>query len=125
MGQANLLDAGLMSHDGQAARIRVGDAFELFVPAARWPSGLVQTRVSIRPEKVHLSKTPLGGENTFAARVDEEVFRGATDRFALTAAGRLKLTAIAANESALRAAIHAGDHVWCAVHGDDVVVVPK
>ena len=79
--------------------------------------------ISVRPEKVHVSKTPLDGDNAFEARVVEEVFKGATDRLVIAAAVGTRLTAIAANESALRQAIHEGDAVWCALHADDIVVV--
>jgi spermidine/putrescine transport system ATP-binding protein len=51
------------------------------------------------------------------------VFQGATDRFVVVTDTGERLVAVAANESALRASVHRGDRVWCAVHADDVVVL--
>jgi spermidine/putrescine transport system ATP-binding protein len=62
-------------------------------------------------------------ENVFAARVEEEIFKGAADRLTLVTASGTRLNAMAVNASALGEAIHAGDRVWCAVHHDDIVVI--
>ncbi len=123
IGQANLLTADLAGNENGIARIRLAVGLELRLRPGAWPEGATRASVSIRPEKIHLSTTPLSGENVFEARVDEEVFQGAVDRFAIVTATGVRLTAIAANESALRTAIHLGDRVWCAVHADDIVVI--
>jgi spermidine/putrescine transport system ATP-binding protein len=123
IGHANLLEAELIARDDGAARFRVSGGLELRVPAERWPEGTTRTTISIRPEKIHMSKSPLPEENAFAARVEEEIFKGATDRFIITTAAGTRLMVVAANESALRQAIHQGDNVWCAVHADDIVVI--
>jgi spermidine/putrescine transport system ATP-binding protein len=124
IGQANLLPATLLRHDGESAVIVFEGGLEVRVPASHWSAGQ-RAIVSIRPEKVHVSKTPLSGDNVFEAHVLEEVFKGAVDRLTLRTATGTRLTAIAANESALRTAIHEGDRVWCALHADDIVVVPE
>ena len=123
IGQANLLAAEVLETSGGAVRIRLDGGLVLRLPAAAWPAGEARAIVSIRPEKIHVSKTPLEGENAFEATVHEEVFKGATDRLTIAAAIGTRLTAIAANESALRQPIHEGDRVWCALHADDIVVV--
>lgn len=123
IGQANLLPAERVGRDGPDVQVRVSGGLVLQIPESSWPEGAGRALVSIRPEKVHVSKAPLTGDNTFEARVDEEVFKGATDRLVVTATMGTKLTAVAANESALREAIHEGDRVWCALHFDDIVVV--
>ena len=123
IGQANLLPAEKIAADGEGVLVRLQGGLELRLPASAWPSTDTRALVSIRPEKVHVSKVPVSGEITFEARVDEEVFKGATDRLVLTATAGTRLTAIAANESALRQPIHEGDRVWCALHADDIVVV--
>lgn len=123
IGHANLLAAECVAVDGPFARIRLHGGLELRIPAGAWPVGATRAKVSIRPEKLHLSKLPLPETNAFAARVEEEVFKGATDRFTLATAAGTRLHAVVANESALRDAIHLGDHVWCAIHTDDIVVV--
>ena len=80
--------------------------------------------VSIRPEKVCVSKKPIpGGENGFAATITEEVFQGALDRLALRSDAGTCFSVVVANESALQEAFHEGDRVWCDLHFDDLVVV--
>ena len=123
IGQANLLPAERVRTEVESVLVRLAGGLELRLSASAWPSGHEQALVSIRPEKVHVSKAPLQSENAFEARVDEEVFKGATDRLVITSDAGTRLTAIAANESALREPIHAGDRVWCALHPDDIVVV--
>ena len=123
VGQANLLEAELIGRDGDVAHFRLKGGLALSVPASRWPVGAARARVSIRPEKVHVSKSPLAEQNAFAATVEEEVFKGAVDRFVLATTPGTRLTAIVANESARREPIHAGDRVWCAIHADDIVVI--
>jgi spermidine/putrescine transport system ATP-binding protein len=125
IGNANLIEAELVRREGATVHIRLAGGLELRLSAGHWDGTDARALVSIRPEKVYVSKDPLAGENTFQARVDEEVFKGATDHLVLTADAGTRLTAIAANESSLRAAIHEGDRVWCALHADDVVVVQR
>jgi len=125
LGQANLLEAELIERGENVARVRVAGALMLQLPARAWLDGERRALVSVRPEKVHVSKAPLAGENTFEARVEEEIFKGATDRLVVATASGVRLTAIAANESALVEPIHEGDRVWCALHADDLAVVRR
>ncbi len=123
IGEANLLTAEAMARDGRAVRLRVEGGLELEIPAERWPAGWTRAVVSLRPEKILVSKRPLEAESVFTARVMDELFQGALDRLHLQTDSGARLTALVANESALREAIHAGDVVWCGVHADDLAVV--
>lgn len=123
IGQANLLEAECVGVVGKSVRVRVTGGLELRVPAAAWPSGVARAHVAVRPEKVHLSRTPRAEENAFEARVEDEVFHGAIDRFALATAAGTRLMAVATNESAWREPIRVGDRVWAAVHPDDIAVI--
>jgi spermidine/putrescine transport system ATP-binding protein len=125
IGQANLLEAHLIEAQPSSVRVRLTGGLIVRLAAAAWPAGANFALVSIRPEKVHVSKSPLSGENTFEARVEEEVFKGATDRLVLASAAGTRFTALAANESAFLEAIHEGDRVWCMLHTDDLVAVPR
>jgi len=123
IGEANLLEAELISRNGVTARVRVQGGLELALAVAQWPADCPRALVSIRPEKVLVSKRPIDAENVFSARVAEELFQGVLDRLHLDTAAGTRLTAVVANESAIRDAIHAGDDVWCGLHVDDLVVV--
>jgi spermidine/putrescine transport system ATP-binding protein len=124
IGHANLIAAEPIGVAGESVHLRLEGGLLLQVPARVWPANQRRALLTVRPEKVHVSKTPLTGENTFEARVEEEVFKGSTDRLVLASTAGTRFTAIAANESALREPIHEGDRVWCALHADDIVVVP-
>ncbi len=123
IGEANLLPAELVAKEGANVRVRLAQGFELVLPSERWPGAAPRARVSIRPEKICVSKIPIEAEHVFRATVKEEVFQGVFDRLWLETEHGLRLTAVVANESALRPPIHAGDAVWCALHADDIVVL--
>lgn len=124
IGEANLLPAELISRGETTVRVRIEGGLELAVSAAQWPADVTKAVVSVRPEKIHVSKKMIDCENVFEARVAEELFQGAMDRLVLECPdGATKLTAVVANESALLEAIHEGDRVWCGLHTDDLVVV--
>ena len=123
VGHANLIEAQLVSLDALNARVRLAGGLELVLPAATWPDGAKAALVSIRPEKVHVAHQPVVASNTFEARVEEEVFKGATDHLVLATRAGTKLGAVVANESALGEIFHAGDRVFCGLHADDLVVL--
>jgi spermidine/putrescine transport system ATP-binding protein len=123
IGEANLLEAELVSRNGATARVRVRGGLELEVAVAGWPQDGSGVLLSIRPEKVHVSKVPFAAENVFEARVVEEVFQGASDRLTLETSAGTRLTAVVANESAFLESIHEGDRVFCGLHTDDLVLV--
>jgi len=123
IGQANLLPAEVTARNGTSAMIRLAGCLDLEVDAADLPPDATHVTVSIRPEKIRIEKRRPAGRNVFQARVEEEIFRGATDQLLLAADGGLELTAIVANESAAEHAVHQGDRVFCQLHKDDIVVV--
>lgn len=131
IGQANLLPARLLGTEGPRARVELAGGLTLTLPASSWPAGADAALVSIRPEKVHVTRVaalPAAGrdgaeENVFPARIEEEVFKGATDHLVLATEAGTRLSAVVANESALGEIFHAGDRVRCALHADDLVVL--
>jgi spermidine/putrescine transport system ATP-binding protein len=123
IGEANLLEAEMVSRNGTSGRVRLKGGLELMVALAGWPESGAGVLLSIRPEKVHVSKAPVVAENVFEARVAEEIFQGASDRLTLETAAGTRLTALVANESAILESIHEGDRVFCGLHTDDLVVV--
>ena len=125
LGQANLLKAAITEHDllGGVSSVRLAEGMELRISAAGVPANATRVLLSIRPEKVLVSKTKPDAANVFAAVVDEEVFQGATDYLVLAGEGGLRINALLANESAINESIVRGDKVWFALHADDLVVV--
>jgi len=109
--------------DTDQARVRLNNEIELVVNTTSIPPASKSTLISIRPEKIHLQKVNPGGENTFEARVSEELFKGAVDQLVLTTDSGLELIAVVANECATEEAFHHGDKVFCYLHPSDIVVV--
>lgn len=59
----------------------------------------------------------------FAARIEEEIIQGATDRHRLVMDQGMRRRALVANESAMRETFHEGDRDHCGLHLDDLVIV--
>ncbi len=123
IGQANLLPATLIKQEGSDSTLRIGECLDVLVETRDLPADLNNITVSIRPEKVRIEKTRPDGPNVFEARVEEELFKGATDQLVVVTDDGLRLTAVVANESAAEHAVHEGDRVYCQLHEDDIVVV--
>jgi spermidine/putrescine transport system ATP-binding protein len=122
VGEANLFPAELVSRNADRVRLRLPGGLELEARGEGWPAtGLAL--ISIRPEKVLVSKRSLNAQNVFTAKVVEEVFQGPLDRLVLETPAGSRLTAVVANESSLREAIHQGDQVHVGLHTDDLVIV--
>lgn len=123
IGAANLLPARLLRRDAAGVRVQVQGGLELTVVPEGWPDGMVEALISIRPEKVHVGRTPVPGANSFVARIEEEIFKGATDHLRLKTTAGTSLLAVVANESALGEVFHVGEEVCGGLHADDVVVI--
>jgi spermidine/putrescine transport system ATP-binding protein len=124
IGEANLLEAERLAEEGVLARVRLAGGLEIRVPLAGWPRDGARAVVSVRPEKVCISRRPIeGAENSFQAVITEEIFQGALDHLTVRTDAGTTLTAVVANESAMMDAFHEGDRVWCGLHLDDLVVV--
>ena len=124
IGQANILESEILSRDGGRAKVRLPGNIDLAVNAQYLAANAAKALISIRPEKIHLQKGRQP-ENGFEARVEEEVFKGATAQLLLQTASGLQLTAMIANESSGQESVRKGDNVFCDLHPDDIVVVQE
>jgi spermidine/putrescine transport system ATP-binding protein len=123
IGEANLLDATVLSMTATRARLSLGGGIELVADAGNVDRSSDAVRLSVRPEKLRLTRHRPQGDNVFTATVVEELFRGAIDELLLRTPSGQELTALVANESGLTDALHAGDEVYVQLHPDDIVVV--
>jgi spermidine/putrescine transport system ATP-binding protein len=123
IGQANLLSGSIILRNGTTATVRLETGLELVVACTDLPAGANKALVSIRPEKIHIGRSPAVAENVFEARIEEEIFQGATDQLRLVTDQGARFHALVANESATQEAFHAGDRVYCSLHLDDLVIV--
>ncbi len=122
IGQSNLFEVDVVQREGAYAKVRLAGGLEWRVSAEGMFPGTKRALVSVRPEKLYVSKTRMDAEMVFEAYVEEEIFKGAMDELWLRV-GSVKLIALVANESAILEAIHEGDRVYCGLHSDDLVVV--
>jgi len=123
LGQANLFQADIVGRNGTTATARLRDGLELTISSAELPGDARSVLLSVRPEKVFISKRKVSAVNVFGARIKEEIFQGAMDQLLLVTDMGIPLHALAANESAMEKAFHEGDRVYCGLHLDDIVVV--
>ncbi len=124
IGEANLIAAELLAPAGLLGRVRLEGGLELLLPLTAWPRGENRAILSVRPEKVCISRQPVAGvENGFEATITEEIFQGSLDRLVVRTDAGTAFVAVVANESAMRESFHEGERVWCGLHLDDLVVV--
>ena len=122
LGRANVLEAKLLGGDTAGAELLVCDVLKLRGPtdAAGRPAGFV----SIRPERIRVTREPSGGANVFSARVLERVFRGPSDELLLDAGLDRPIHALRPSDAPAAEPIRPGDRVFCAVDPTDVTPLP-
>ena len=86
--------------------MRLADGLELTASSAELPAAIQSALVSIRPQKIHISKRPVDAENISEIRVQEEILQGATEQLWLITNQGARLPALVANESAMNEAYH-------------------
>ena len=134
IGEANLLQSQVVYRNGILARVRLTEGVELAVKKETIQDATTQALLSVRPEKIYITKTKPAKENAFKGTIQEEVFRGAMDELRIRIGGTpgasgaatgLSLMAMVPNESSHERSWHKGDTVYCTIHTDDIVVVEQ
>lgn len=125
VGEANLLRAEIFAGGDGATYARLAEGVHLRVRSDRLRAGTARVLLSVRPEKIYITRSRPSKENTFKGAIEAEIFRGAMDELTIRVAGGIALSAMAANESAHQQAWHQGDTVFCTIHADDVVIVEQ
>lgn len=123
IGESNLFEAELVERRDSRLNVKLAGGLHVWIAETRWPKDQVRALVSIRPEKIVVSKNGIEADNVFRAVVSEELFRGAMDRLHLTTTAGTVLTAVVANEGVLVESVNVGDDVWCCLHPDDLIVM--
>ncbi len=124
VGESNIFEVQIGQRLGAHVSVRLPGGAQWLVRADAVPQGAKVALVSVRPEKIYISKKQMPeAEMVFEALVEEEIFRGVLDELWLRTSDGLKLTALVANESAILEAIHEGDRVYFGLHSDDLVLI--
>ncbi|MDD5199202.1 MAG: ABC transporter ATP-binding protein [Terrimicrobiaceae bacterium] len=79
--------------------------------------------LSLRPEKIRVSRKQPAGENIFPARIAVEIFKGAVDELTLSCAGGLELGAILANDGEAEFDFHEGEQVFFRIQPADISII--
>jgi spermidine/putrescine transport system ATP-binding protein len=128
IGQANILPATVQSRSGGYAMVQLDGRLPLVILDDRIGEESETLLISIRPEKIHLQKTPIPQsrlDNVFTAHVSDEIFKGATDQLTIATDSGLAFAVVSANESAHEENFSKGDKVYCRLHPSDIVVVQE
>ncbi|HEU4678970.1 MAG TPA: ABC transporter ATP-binding protein [Terrimicrobiaceae bacterium] len=122
IGETNIVEAGIIGREADLVRCRIEGGLELQVKAdpTRSSDGLL---LSLRPEKIRLSRTASSGLNVFSGRILSEVFKGAVDDLTVVVAGGLELRALIANDGQQEFDFHEGEEVFCRIQPEDINVV--
>ena len=115
----------IVERNGAGTRVRLEGGIELAIRTAGLRPDATRALLSVRPEKIYITRGRPAKENAFRGVIEEEVFRGAMDELSIRVSGGPEFMAVVANESAHERAWHKGDAVFCAIHADDIVVVEQ
>ena len=122
IGQSSIHEGTIVLRESGGVRVRLAGDLVLTVEDADPPTG-ERVLVSIRPEKIRLSREPAAGNNAFVAKVTEAVFRGPTAELQLLTRGGLELTAVLTNTTTAARPFTAGEDVTCEIHAADICLL--
>ena len=125
LGQANVLEAQVVSTDSLGAELIVQGMLRLRVPLAALPENGKVGFVSIRPERVRLTRDGSAGGNCVPGRIRESVFRGASSQLIIDTELSRPLAALRTNESSDDVQWPVGERVFCDIDPQDLVVLPR
>jgi len=124
LGQANLLDAALVSRNGESAELLAGGRLRLRIPASALPDNDSVGFVVVRPEKIALLTHAPDAFNVFPAKIRERIFRGPTSQITLDSQLPRPVTVIITGETDSRELVP-GTPVFGRIDPADVVVLPR
>ena len=124
LGQANVLDAQVATTGQDGAELIVAGSMRLRVSPSVMPECGRVGFVSIRPERIRVTRNAPQGPNVVGGRVRESVFRGPSNQLLIdTDLGR-PLQALLANDGQGEAPLQIDERVFCQIDPRDVVVLP-
>lgn len=122
IGETNIVEAEVLSRGDGLIRCRLEGGVELDVKETPRASG-DKVLLSLRPEKVRLSRERPPGGNVFPGRIRVEVFKGAVDDLTVTVQGGLEIGALLTNDGQQQFDFHEGEEVFCRIQPEDINLV--
>jgi spermidine/putrescine transport system ATP-binding protein len=121
LGQANLLRATYSGADPTCFQLTTdGPQLRLATPSG---AGARPLLLSVRPEKVVVTRSPPAGDNVLPAVVCENLFRGPMSQILLEVEGNVRLTALVANVEASATPFRPGEQVFCQLPPDAIMPI--
>ena len=122
IGETNIVEATVLSRGNGLLRCRLEGGLELDVkdsPQAT-PENVL---LSLRPERLRLSRASFEGRNVFPGRIAVEIFKGAVDDLTVIVQGGLELGACLTNDGQQEFDFHEGEEVFCRIQPEDISIV--
>lgn len=122
IGETNIVEADILSRESGLLHCCLEGGLKLQVKDTARTDG-EKVLLSLRPEKIRLSRQDPGGANVFSGKICVEIFKGAVDDLTVTTTGGLELGALLTNDGQQDLDFHEGEEVYCRIQPEDINVV--
>ena len=122
IGESNIVEAEILRAEGELLHCRLEGGLELAVRSAQ-PPALSQILLSLRPEKIRLTRENPGHRNSFPGTIEMEIFKGAVDELTISVQGGLQLGAVLANDGQAESDFHEGERIFARIQPEDIHIV--
>lgn len=122
IGESNIVEAEVLRAEGEFLQCRLEGGLELAVRTSN-PPAHSKILLSLRPEKIRLTREKPAFRNTFPGTIEMEIFKGALDEFTISVQGGLQLGAVLANDGQAESDLREGERVFARIQPDDIHIV--
>jgi spermidine/putrescine transport system ATP-binding protein len=122
IGESNIVQAEILRSEGEYLHCRLEGGLELAVHSSN-PPAHAQILLSLRPEKIRLTRENPAGRNSFPGTIEMEIFKGAVDDLTISVQGGLQLGAVLANDGQAESDLHEGERVFARIQPEDIHIV--
>ena len=122
IGESNIVEAEILRSEGEFLHCRLEGGLELDVRTPN-PPAHSQILLSLRPEKIRLTRENPGGRNSFPGTIEMEIFKGAVDDLTISVQGGLQLGAVLTNDGQAESDLHEGERVFVRIQPEDIHIV--
>jgi spermidine/putrescine transport system ATP-binding protein len=119
IGESNIVEAEILRSEGEFLHCRLEGGLELDVRTPN-PPAHSQILLSLRPEKIRLTRENPGGRNSFPGTIEMEIFKGAVDDLTISVQGGLQLGAVLTNDGQAESDLHEGERVFARIQPEDI-----
>jgi len=122
IGESNIVEAEILRAEGELLLCRLEGGLELAVRTPN-PPAHSQILLSLRPEKIRLTRENPGGRNSFPGTIEMEIFKGAVDDLTISVQGGLQLSAVLTNDGQAESDLHEGERIFARIQPEDIHIV--